>query len=69
MKYPKQLTAGKEGEVRNVPVVQWLRLHASITGGTDSVPGQGTKIYMTRGATKKKEKKREKLDNSNTVPN
>ena len=40
------------------PVVQWLRLHASITGGTDSIPGQGTKIYMPRGATKKEKRGR-----------
>ena len=25
-------------------MVQWLRLHASNAGGTDSIPGQGTKI-------------------------
>ena len=25
-------------------VVQWLRLHASNVRGTDSIPGQGTKI-------------------------
>ena len=37
----------------------WLRLHASITGGTDSVPGQGTKIYMPRGAKKKRKEKKE----------
>ena len=24
--------------------VQWLRLHASTAGGTDLIPGQGTKI-------------------------
>ena len=25
-------------------VVQWLRLHTSITGGTGLIPGEGTKI-------------------------
>ena len=33
--------------------VQWLRLHASITGGKSSVPGQGAKILYTVHAAKK----------------
>ena len=28
----------------NSPVVQWLGLHATTTGGPGSIPGQGTKI-------------------------
>ena len=27
-------------------MVQWLRLHAPITGGQGSIPGQGTKSHM-----------------------
>ena len=27
-------------------VVQWLRLHASNSGGSGSIPGQGTRSYM-----------------------
>ena len=34
--------------------VQWLGLHASTTGGTGSIPGQGTKMFMFwRGVAKK----------------
>jgi len=29
---------------RNSLAVQWLGLHTSIAGGTDSIPGWGTKI-------------------------
>ena len=36
-------------------MVQWLRLHASITGGSGSIPGQGNK--MPHGVAKKKKKK------------
>ena len=36
-------------------MVQWLRLHASITRGSGSIPGQGTK--MPHGVAKKKRKK------------
>ena len=37
-------------------VVQWLRLHASIAGGTGSIPGRGTKILhaMWYGQKKKR---------------
>ena len=40
-------------------VVQWLRLQACTAGGTDSIPGQGTKIPHAAqcGRKKKKEKK------------
>ena len=31
-------------DIRNSLAVQWLRLHASTAGGTDLIPGQGTKI-------------------------
>ena len=31
------------------PQCQWLRHHASIAGGTGSIPAWGTKIHMTRG--------------------
>ena len=34
----------KEDNVRTSPEFQWLRLHASTAGGTDLVPGWGTKI-------------------------
>ena len=34
---------------------QWLRLHASVTGGTGSIPSQGTKIpHATQSGKKKK---------------
>ena len=41
-------------------VVQWLRLHdSSIAGGTDLIPGQGTKIpHSTQQGQKKKKKKK-----------
>ena len=40
------------------PVVQWLRLQACTAGGTDSIPGQGTKIphAAQRGLNRKEEK-------------
>ena len=43
-------------------VVQWLRHYASIVGGTDSVPGQGTKIPHATlcGKKKKIENKKQK---------
>ena len=34
----------KMDAVRTSLVVQWLRLQASTAGGTDSIPGLGTKI-------------------------
>ena len=38
--------------------VQWLRFYASSSGGTGSVPGQGTKIpHATQHGKKKKKKK------------
>ena len=40
-------------------VVQWLRLCASIAGGTGSIPGRGTKIpHGPRCGQKKKKKKK-----------
>ena len=40
-------------------VDQWLRLCASVTGGTGSIPGQGTKIPHATQSGKKKKKGRE----------
>ena len=37
--------------------VQWLRLCTSIVGGTDLVPGWGTRIPHATWAAKKKKKK------------
>ena len=38
-------------------LVLWLRLHASTAGGTDSIPGWGTKIlHATWHGRKKKNK-------------
>ena len=37
--------------------VQWLRFYASSSGGTGSVPGQGTKIPHATQHGKKKKKK------------
>ena len=36
------------------PVVQWLELCASNAGGTDSVPGWGTKILQATQCGQKK---------------
>ena len=36
--------------------VQWLRLHTSTAGGTDSIPGQGTKIPQATWHSQKKKK-------------
>ena len=36
--------------------VQWLGLCTSVAGGTGSISGQGTKIYMPLSATKKNKK-------------
>ena len=41
-------------------MVQWLRLHASsIAGGTDLIPGLGTKIPHAIGMTKTSKQTRE----------
>ena len=41
--------------------VQWLRLHAYTEGGTDSIPGWGTKIPQAMECgQKKKERKKER---------
>ena len=34
-------------------MVQWLGLHASIAGGTSSIPGQETKIPLLHSIAKK----------------
>ena len=44
--------------------VQWLRLHASNAGGTDSIPGRGTKIP---DAAKKKKRPFSFLDSKETI--
>ena len=36
------------------PVVQWLKLHASIAGDVGSIPGPGTKILHAKWCGKKK---------------
>ena len=35
-------------------MVQWLSLHTSTAGGTDSIPGSGTKIPQAARPEKKK---------------
>ena len=45
---------------RTSPVVQWLRLGASMAGGTGSVPGRGTKIPQTMKHSQKKEENKKK---------
>ena len=41
----------------NSPVIQWLGLRASTSGGMGSIPGRGTKIpQATQRGKKKKEK-------------
>ena len=40
---------------------QWLRLHVSPTGGTGSIPGQGTKIPPAVRCGQKKKKKKKGL--------
>ena len=40
--------------IRDFPGVQWLRLHASTTGGLDSISGWRTKIPHTSGHSQKK---------------
>ena len=37
---------------------QWLRLHTSTAGGTDSIPGQGTKILHAVRCGQKKQRKK-----------
>ena len=41
-------------------MVQWLRLGASMAGGTGSVPGRGTKIPQTMKHSQKKEENKKK---------
>lgn len=40
--------ARKRGPVLGPPLVQWLRLHTSNTGGLGSIFGQGTRSYMSQ---------------------
>ena len=40
---------------------QWLRLCASIAGGTGSIPGWGTKIPQAAQPKKKKKRERERI--------
>ena len=47
----------KKGAVGNSLAVQWLRLHASTTGGMGLIPGQGTKILHATQCGQKKKKK------------
>ena len=47
-------------------VVQWLRHYASIVGGTDSVPGQGTKIPHATLCGKKKKNRKQKAKTQET---
>ena len=48
----------KKWKFSDFPGGQWLRLHASISGGVGSVPGQGTKIPYAKWLSKKKKKGR-----------
>ena len=43
------------------PVVQRLRLRAPSAGGTDSIPGQGTKIPQAARCSRKKKKKKKRV--------
>ena len=47
--------------MRTFLVLQWLRLCASNAGGTDSIPGQGTRLphTMCHGLQRKKKRERE----------
>ena len=36
-------------------MLQWLRLHTSIAGGTGSISGQGTKILHATGGSQKQQ--------------
>ena len=38
------------GKIGTSLAVQWLRFHASNSGGTGSIPGRGTKILHTTQA-------------------
>ena len=51
-------------ELETSLAVQWLRLRASTAGGTDSIPGQGTKIPTCHMARPKKLKKKKKMGTS-----
>ena len=47
-------TGRKEGPPPHPPAVQWLKIQASILGGTGSIPDLGTKIaYAGCGAVRK----------------
>ena len=50
---PCNLGPSKSGRGTSL-VVQWLRLHAPSAGGTDSIPGQGTKILHATWRGQKK---------------
>ena len=47
----------KLGFVRTSLEVQWLRICASIAGGTGSIPGQGTKIPRAARRGQKRERR------------
>ena len=50
----------KTVKLRTSSAIQWLRLHASITGDTGSNPAQGTKICVARPISKIKQSNSEK---------
>ena len=54
MWYPADFPSDYKEPSWTSPAVQWLRLHASYTEGTSSVPGQGTKIPHTCCAVRPK---------------
>ena len=43
-----------QGSFGTILAVQWLRLHASNTGGAGSVPGQETRSHMLCDTTKER---------------
>lgn len=45
----------------DLPIVQWLRFYLPSTGGTVSIPSQGTKIPRTQPKRKRKEESPELL--------
>ena len=53
--------AARDEAVGTSLAVQWLRLLASTAGAMGSIPAQGTKIRMPRGAAKKKKEKEREM--------
>ena len=58
---PRSEDSPKKGNIGISLVVQWLRLHTSIAGGTGTNPGQGTKIPHASWYGQKKKKENPKV--------